>query len=111
VLGAGSLRRLPELLRAVGARRVLLVTTEGRLASEDGQRVVRAIGSSLASTFAGAASHVPTPAVQAAHRQARSDAVDAVVSFGGGSCADLGKAVCWFTEQEQGIPSTSWADR
>jgi len=33
------------------------------------------------------------------------------VSFGGGSCADLGKAVGFFTEQEQGIPSTSWADR
>ena len=44
-------------------------------------------------------------------RQARRDAVDAVVSFGGGSCADLGKAVCWFTEQAQGTPGGSWADR
>ncbi len=30
------------------------------------------------------------------------DGVDIVVSFGGGSCADLGKAVCFFTEQEAG---------
>src|SRR6476661_4908606 len=68
-------------------------------------------GRSLASTFAGAQSHVPAPTVQEATRQARRDAVDAVVSFGGGSCADLGKAVCWFTEQEQGTPGMSYADR
>ena len=111
MFGNGSVRRLPELLRAVGARRVMLVTTAGRLASDDGDRVVRALGSMLGSTFAEVASHVPTPTVQAAHRQARVDGVDAVVSFGGGSCADLAKAVAFFTEQEQGIPSTSWTDR
>jgi maleylacetate reductase len=111
VCGAGSVRRLPELLRSVGARRVLLVTTEGRLASDSGQRVVRALGSLVASTFAGVEPHVPTPVVQAAHRQARADGVDAIVSLGGGSCADAAKAVAYFTEQEQGIPSTSWTDR
>jgi alcohol dehydrogenase class IV len=111
VFGAGSLRRLPELLRSIGARRVLLVTTAGRLASDEGDRVQRAVGSLLASTFSDVRSHVPADAVQAAHRQARADGVDALVSFGGGSCADLGKAVAFFTEQEQGIPSTSWTDR
>src|SRR5206468_10658155 len=42
---------------------------------------------------------------------ARRDAVDAVVSFGGGSCADLGKAVCFFVEQEAGTPGASYYDR
>lgn len=109
--GAGSLKKLPELLRTVGIRRVLLVTTAGRRGSDDGAAVVRAIGSSLASTFAEVESHVPTPTVQRAHRQARGDGVDGIVSFGGGSCADLGKAVNYFTEQESGIPSTAWIDR
>src|SRR5690606_27663582 len=36
---------------------------------------------------------------------------DAVVSFGGGSCADLAKAVCYFDEQESGTPGASYADR
>jgi maleylacetate reductase len=111
VFGAGSVRLLPELLRSVGARRALLVTTEGRLASDDGARVRRSLGSDLASTFAEVESHVPAPLALRAVEQARTDAVDAVVSFGGGSCADLGKAVCFFTEQQAGIPSTSWADR
>jgi maleylacetate reductase len=109
--GAGALRRVPDLLRAVGARRVLLVTTEGRAASDDGRRVADAIGSALCSTFAEVQSHVPAPIVQQAVQQVRRDGADAIVSFGGGSCADLGKAVSFFVEQAEGIPSVSWADR
>ena len=33
------------------------------------------------------------------------------MSFGGGSCADLGKAVCFFVEQEAGTPGASYVDR
>ena len=109
--GAGAVRRLPELLRALGARRVLLVTTLGRATSDDGARVRKALGSALASEFAEVESHVPAPIAQRAVQQARRDAVDAVVSFGGGSCADLGKAVCFFTEQQAGTPGASYADR
>ncbi len=111
LFGAGVVQRLPEVLRQLGLRRVLLVTTEGRASSHDGATVQHLLGRSLASTFAGVRSHVPAPTVQDAVRQARRDAVDAVVSFGGGSCADLGKAVSWFTEQAQGTPGGSWADR
>lgn len=109
--GAGVLDELPSIIRGLGARRVLLVTTAGRHASDDGQRLERLIGRALASTFAEVTSHVPAPIAQSALHQARRDGVDAVVSFGGGSCADLGKAVCYFTEQEQGTPGASYADR
>ena len=111
VFGAGSLERLPELVRATGARKVLLVTTGGRLASPEGQRVVAGLGRSLASTFAEVESHVPVPLVHQALLQARRDGVDLVVSFGGGSCADLGKAVCFFLEQEAGMPGATHLDR
>jgi maleylacetate reductase len=111
VFGPGSVKRVSDVLKALGARRVLLVTTAGRNDSDDGGRVRAAIGSALASTFAEVESHVPVPLVQRAVQQARRDAVDAVVSFGGGSCADTGKAVCFFTEQEAGTPGASFADR
>ena len=39
VFGAGSLDRLPAVIKAIGARRAMLVTTAGRLASPDGERV------------------------------------------------------------------------
>ncbi len=111
LFGAGAVDRIGEVLRGLGARRALLVTTTGRFESEEGARVRDAIGRLLASSFAEVSSHVPTPLVQAATLQARRDGVDAVVSFGGGSCADLGKAVCFFTEQESGTPGASYADR
>jgi maleylacetate reductase len=111
VFGPGTVRRVADLLKSIGARRVLLVTTQGRYDSDDGGRVQSALGSTLASTFADVESHVPVPLVQRAVQQARRDAVDAVVSFGGGSCADMGKAVCFFTEQESGTPGASFADR
>jgi maleylacetate reductase len=109
--GSGVLDDVAGLVRDAGGRRLLLVTTEGRLASPDGERLVKVLGRELASTFAGVQSHVPAPAVQAAVQQARRDGVDAVVSFGGGSCADLAKAVCYFTEREAGTPGATWLDR
>jgi maleylacetate reductase len=111
VFGAGSLDRLPDLVKLLGARKALLVTTAGRLASPDGERVTTLLGRSLASTFSEVESHVPVPLVQQAVLQARRDAIDVVVSFGGGSCADLGKAVCFFLEQEAGMPGASHVDR
>lgn len=111
VFGDGALARLPDLLKTVGARRVLLVTSAGRAASPDGERVRRTLGRAVASTFDEVRSHVPAPSVQAALLQARRDGIDAIVSFGGGSCADLGKAVAFFTEQESGAPGASYADR
>lgn len=113
VFGAGVVGEdgLAGLVRELGSRRVLLVTTAGRLGSDDGRRLVKAIGRELASTFDGVRSHVPTTAVQAAVSQARRDGVDGVVSFGGGSCADLAKAVCFFSEQEAGAPGSSYLDR
>jgi alcohol dehydrogenase class IV len=111
IFGAGSVSRLRETVRTLGVKRVLLVTTTGRAASADGERVAKGLGRELATTFAEVESHVPAPAVQAAVVAARRDGIDAVVSFGGGSCADLGKAVNFFMEQEQGAPGTSFADR
>lgn len=111
VFGSGAVERLGELVRTTGARKVLLVTTEGRLGSPEGERVVARLGRSLASTFAEVQSHVPVPLVQQALLQARRGGIDLVVSFGGGSCADLGKAVCFFLEQEAGMPGASHLDR
>jgi maleylacetate reductase len=111
VFGAGALARIADVTRQLGARRLMLITTEGRHASDDGQRLAQLLGRSLVTTFAEVRSHVPTSIVQAAMHQARREGVDGVVSFGGGSCADLAKAVCFFTEQEQGTPGASYADR
>lgn len=109
--GAGALNRVAEVVRETGARRGLLVTTGGRRTSDDGERLVMLLGRSVVATFADVRSHVPTDGVRAAVAQARDADIDCVVSFGGGSCADLGKAVCYFLEQESGAPGASYVDR
>src|SRR4051794_24375755 len=93
LFGPGSIKRLPDLLRTLGVKRALLITTAGRGASDDGAKVRKALGSARADDFAEVESHVPAPLVQKAMQRARSAGIDGVVSFGGGSCADLGKAV------------------
>ncbi len=109
--GLDAMDRADAVVKEAGGRRVMLVTTKGRRESEAGERLARTLGRMLASVFDGVVSHVPTSAVQTAVRQAQSVGVDAVVSFGGGSCADLGKAVCFFVEQQAGVPGASYADR
>jgi maleylacetate reductase len=109
--GLDAVEQAGDVVKEVGGRRALLVTTAGRLRSESGERLVKALGKSVVAVFDGVRSHVPTTAVQAAVRQAQAEDVDAVVSFGGGSCADLAKAVCFFVEQQAGVPGASYLDR
>lgn len=111
LFGDGMVERVADVVKEAGGRRVLLITTKGRLASESGEDLVRRLGRSLSTTYDGVRSHVPTDTVQAALGLARDRDVDCIVSFGGGSCADLGKAVSFFVEQEAGTPGASYVDR
>ena len=111
VFGDNAVAQVAEVVKDVGGRRVMLITTAGRLASEAGEDLVRRLGRSLSTTYDGVRSHVPTDTVQAALGMARDRDVDCIVSFGGGSCADLGKAVSFFVEQEAGTPGASYIDR
>ena len=109
--GVGCCTESAEFLRALHATRVMLVTTARRRASDNGRRVADSLGAALVAVFDGVRSHVPESSVQAALQLARRERIDALVSYGGGSCADLGKAVCYFTEQERGVVGVSSFDR
>jgi alcohol dehydrogenase class IV len=111
IFGLDAIDEVDDVVKGTGARKALLVTTAGRRRSPAGERLVSRMGRRLVAVFDGVRSHVPTSAVQAALRVAESEDVDAVVSFGGGSCADLGKAVCFFIEQRAGRPGASYLDR
>lgn len=109
--GPGATASITDVLREVGGRRALLISTEGRLASEAGEALVKRLGRSLAATYDGARPMVPTACVQAALGIARDRDIDTIVSFGGGSCIDLAKAVAFFVEHEAGMPGASYVDR
>ena len=111
VFGAGALGRLPDLLNALGLRS--RAARDHRRPGGERRRSAGGAGhrSEPHVDVRPGRVHVPVPLVQEALRQARRDGVDGIVSFGGGSCADLGKAVAFFTEQEQGVPVDEFADR
>ena len=68
-------------------------------------------GRTLAATFAGVDPHLPADAVREAFADAQGAGVDGVVTFGGGSVVDCGKAVAFFVEQQAGTPGQSVLDR
>lgn len=91
--GVGVLDAIGSILETLGLERVLVVTTAGRAASDDGRRLVDCLGPRVAAVYVGVRSHVPTGTVDEALAAARGAGADGLVSFGGGSCADTAKAV------------------
>ena len=78
-------------LDALGARRVLIVTTAGRrgFATE----AFEALGERAVAVFDGSRQHVPRDVVDAAMVVAREARIDAVLAVGGGSAIGLAKAL------------------
>src|SRR6185437_2126217 len=109
--GAGRVAEAPQLIEALRAERVLLVTTHRGSRSAAGKRLAEALGRCLAAVFDDARPHVPRGIAERAFALARAERIDAIVSLGGGSCADLGKAVCHFAEQARGGLAASAFDR
>jgi maleylacetate reductase len=89
----------------------MLVTSRGRQYSRGCEVLVSRLGRVLAGVFAEAGSPVVSGMVRSAAEQARQAGADGVVSFGGGSCVEVAKAVCFLAEQQAGTPGVSWLDR
>jgi maleylacetate reductase len=109
--GCKAIEDAGRALAELNARRVLLICSSRGRESPGGRRLAQAVGSMLVSVFDGARPHVPESTVRACLERLRSERIDAVVSFGGGSCSDLGKAVCYHAEQASGELGKTCFDR
>ena len=76
-----------------GARRALLVTSRSVARSPAGRLACDALGPALAAVFDGVVPHLPRPVVFELVEAYRSVGADAVVTLGGGSTTDAGKAL------------------
>lgn len=92
---SGASRRLAELCRERGARRVLVVTEPGisRLGLLDGVLPGFAQSGLAVALFDQVLADPPEAVVQAALQQARDLEADLLVGFGGGSSLDVAKLV------------------
>ena len=91
VFGAGSARKVPRELDALGARKALIVCTPGR--AGDAAALSERLGARSAGTFAGAREHVPAQTANEAQRMLDASGADAVLALGGGSAIGLAKAL------------------
>lgn len=89
--GAGSLAKLPEEIRDLGLRRVLVLSTpfQKDLAEEISHR----LGELSAGVHAEAEMHVPVESARRARDVALAANADGYVAVGGGSTTGLGKAI------------------
>jgi homogentisate 1,2-dioxygenase len=91
VFGAGEAARVGGELEALGAQRVLVLSTPGR--KDDAAAIAAALGARAAGTIAIAREHVPVEVVEEARREAERKDADFALAFGGGSAIGLAKAL------------------
>ena len=91
VFGPGTIDRLAGEVKALGAKRALVLSTPGqrKLADEASRR----LGVATAGIHAEAVMHVPVETARAARETARRVAADCIVAIGGGSTIGLAKAI------------------
>src|SRR6266849_2109315 len=91
VFGPGTIDRLADEVKALGAKRALVLSTPGqrKLAAEASRR----LGVATAGIYAEAVMHVPVETARAAREMARRIAADCIVAIGGGSTIGLAKAI------------------
>jgi acyl-CoA reductase-like NAD-dependent aldehyde dehydrogenase/alcohol dehydrogenase class IV len=94
VSGPGSVARLSSELYTLGKQRALVLTDAGVTAAGLMARVRNALGDHIAAVFDQIPQDSGLHVIDAAAALGRDHGVDCVVSFGGGSVIDTGKAVC-----------------
>jgi alcohol dehydrogenase len=94
VYGPGGLDRVGEEAERLGARRALLVSTPSLRESVPERRLRDVLGERCAGVSHDCAQHVPLAAVTRLIAAAREVGPDMIVTLGGGSVVDAGKALC-----------------
>jgi maleylacetate reductase len=98
IFGVGSLDRLPEEVKRLGAARAIVLATPQQ--RSDAEEVSRRLGDMAAGIYAEAVMHVPIETARAAREVAKKLGADCYVAIGGGSTIGLGKAIAL----ETGMP-------
>src|SRR5215216_6375638 len=89
IFGAGRLAEAPDVVRALGGSRALVLSTPEQ--KDAGERVVGVLGDIATGLFAGAVMHTPVEVTEHAVGLYKEVKADCVVAIGGGSTTGLGK--------------------
>ena len=98
IFGLGSLDRLPEEVKRLGASRAIVLSTPEQ--RTDAEEAAKRLGDMSAGIYPQAVMHVPIETARAARAAAKDLGADCYVAIGGGSTIGLGKAIAL----ETGMP-------
>jgi alcohol dehydrogenase class IV len=108
VFGFGTIAGLGDEIRALGARRALLLSTPGRAAAALDDLKLK-LGDLAAGSFSEAAMHTPVAVTERALQAVAAADADCVVALGGGSTIGLAKAIALRTDLPQIVLPTTYA--
>ena len=98
IFGVGTLDRLAEEVKHLGAKRALVLSTPEQ--QKDAENAAQRLGEMSAGVYPKAVMHVPIETARAAREEAKRLDADCYVAIGGGSTVGLGKAIAL----ESGLP-------
>lgn len=107
VFGPGSIGRAGEMVRALGCRAALVLSTPGQ--APQAEALAASLGGLAAGVFAGAAMHTPVAVTEAALAAMDTTGADCTVALGGGSTTGLGKAIAYRRGTPQVVIPTTYA--
>jgi len=98
IFGVGSLDRVAEEVKRLGAKRAIVLSTPEQ--RKEAEELAHDLHELSAGVFAEAVMHVPIETARAAREEAKRRDADCYVAIGGGSTIGLGKAIAL----ESGLP-------
>lgn len=107
LFGFGTVDQLQSEMEKLGIKRPLLLTTPFQ--EEQGAELAKTLGLDLAGHFSNATMHTPKSVTDEALTLYKGNDADGVISLGGGSTINLGKAIAWRTDAPQICVPTSYA--
>jgi maleylacetate reductase len=107
IFGSGTVARVGDEVRNLGAKRVLVLTTPQQAAQ--GEALAAHIGDCFAGLFCEAAMHTPVEVTERAVARLVELRADCVVAIGGGSTTGLAKAIAFRTDVPQIVIPTTYA--
>ncbi len=108
VFGFGTIARIPDEVKVLGCRRVL-VLCDPHHAADAAARVIDTLGDAAVGLSIDAAMHTPVEITDRVMEQVRKTKADCLLSLGGGSTTGLGKALALRTDLPQIVVPTTYA--